>query len=170
MECARRKNIRLKDYDYSQPGYYFITICTHERQMLFSSYVGAHLCVRPPLRRDGNIIVKWLYELEQKYPHVEIDGYCIMPDHIHLILIMKGGSEGAGGHAGPPLHEILKWYKTQTTNEYIRQVRIRAVPPFQKHVWQRGYYEHVIRNDVELDEIRQYVQNNPQKRDMGMRS
>lgn len=169
MEYARRKNIRLKDYDYSQPGYYFITICTHERQMLFSSCVGAHLCVRPSLQGDGNVIEKWLYELVQKYPHVEIDGYCIMPDHIHLILIMKGGSERTGGHAGPPLHEILKWYKTQTTNEYIRQVRKQTMPPFQKHVWQRGYYEHVIRNDEELDEIRQYVQNNPQKRDLGIR-
>ncbi len=160
-ELIQRKSIRLKEYDYSRPGYYFVTICAHERQPLFSSWVGAHLCVRPP--DNENFLAEWLYKMERKYLTVQIDEWCIMPDHIHLILIIKGELEGAGGHAGPPLHEMIKWYKTQTTNAYIRQVKAHALPPFQKHVWQRGYYEHVIRNDVDLDETRRYIQNNPLK-------
>lgn len=172
----QRKNIRLKEYDYSRPGYYFVTVCTHERQRLFSNWVGAHPCVRPPV--NGNFIVDRLYDMEQKYPNVRMDEWCIMPDHIHMILIITGDSDPPGAHMGAPLRcgmiplskpgtvglsEMIKWYKTQTTNEYIRQVRAGILPPFQKHVWQRGYYEHVIRNDEDLAETRRYIQNNPLK-------
>ena len=108
-----RKNIRLRDYDYSQPGYYYITICTCDRQPLFDSWVGAHLCVRPD-RTPDDPIGSWLFELERKFPGTEIDTYCVMPDHIHVILVLTGA------HAGAPLPEIIKWYKTHTTNAYIR--------------------------------------------------
>ncbi len=155
MEKPERKQIRLPEYDYSRPGYYFVTICTHNRQPLFTPFVGAHLCVRPPA---GNcFLVKWLYELEQKYPGVEIDSYAVMPDHVHFILTVTGA------HIGAPLQEMIKWFKTQTTNAYIRQVQQGMLPPYEKHVWQRGYYEHVIRNDHDLAETRQYIQNNPLK-------
>ena len=66
-----------------------------------------------------------------------------------------------GAHTGAPLQEMLKWYKTQTTNAYIRMVKQGIFPPFRKHVWQRGYYEHVIRNNADLTETRQYILNNP---------
>ena len=113
MELPVRKHTRLREHDYSQPGYYFITICTHNRQSLFTPFVGAHLCVRPPA--DVCFPVRWLYELEQKYPGIEIDCCAVMPDHIHFILAVTGA------HIGAPLQEMIKWYKTQTTNEYIRQ-------------------------------------------------
>ena len=86
-----------------------------------------------------------------------MDSACVMPDHVHMII------EITGAHIGAPLPEIIKWYKTQTTNEYIRKVRAGELLPYEKHVWQRGYYEHVIRNEAELNEIRQYIENNPQK-------
>ena len=149
----RRKEIRLKQYDYSQPGYYFVTICTHQRQKLFSSLVGAHLCVRPS--SADSFLGLFLHELEQKYSGVLVDCYAVMPDHLHVILALTGA------HTGAPLPEMIKWYKTQTTNAYIRLVRQGQVPPFQKHVWQRGYYDHVIRNDTDLAETRQYIVNNP---------
>ena len=126
-----RKNIRLRDYDYSQPGYYYITICTCDRQPLFDSWVGAHLCVRPD-RTPDDPIGSWLFELERKFPGTEIDTYCVMPDHIHVILVLTGA------HAGAPLPEIIKWYKTQTTNAYIR-------------------------HDEELMEVRDYILQNPLK-------
>ena len=62
-----------------------------------------------------------------------------------------------------PLHEIIKWFKTQTTNEYIRLVQAGVLPPYSKHIWQRGYYDHIIRNDADLAETRAYIQNNPLK-------
>ena len=150
-----RKCLRLKHYDYSQPGYYFVTVCTYHRQPLFEPFVGAHLCVRPS--RETCFLVHWLYELEQKYPGVQLDCCAVMPDHMHFILAITVA------HAGAPLQEMLKWYKTQTTNEYIRQVRLGALPPYEKHIWQRGYYDHVIRNDSDLHETRAYIQNNPLK-------
>ena len=159
MDCRfllpRKPSLRLPDYDYSQPGYYFVTVCTYRRQALFSGFVGAHLCVRPAL--EGNFILSWLYELEHKYPHIEIDSSCVMPDHIHAILRILGG------HIGPPLPEIVKWYKTQTTNTYIQKIRAGELPPFEKHVWQRGYHDHIIRNERDLYETRRYIQENPLK-------
>lgn len=153
---SRRKEIRLKQYDYSQPGYYFVTICTHQRQTLFSDFVGAHLCVRP--RTPECFLITWLYELEQKYPGVVVDCWAVMPDHLHVILALTGA------HTGAPLPDIVKWYKTQTTNAYIRLVRQSQMPPFQTHVWQRGYYDHIIRNDTDLAETRQYIADNPLNR------
>ena len=155
-ELPRRRNIRLKEYDYSQPGYYFVTICTHQKQALFSSLVGAHLCARQPV--ETHLLSAWLYELEQKYPGVLVDCWAVMPDHLHIILAITGA------HTGAPLPEIIKWYKTQTTNAYIQKVRRGELPPFQKHIWQRGYYDHVIRNDSDLSDTRQYILNNPLKR------
>ncbi len=109
MALPKRKSIRLKDYDYSQNGAYFVTICTQNRECLFGEIVGANLCVRP---NDPHIIIeKHIIELENKYKH-----------------------------------EMIQWFKTQTTNEYIRGVKNNMFPPFDKHIWQRGYYEHIIRN------------------------
>ncbi len=146
MDNLRRKNIHLAGYDYSQPGYYFVTICTHNRQHLFTSSVGAHLCVRPPATVPFPI--SWLYALKEKYPGVEIDCWAVMPDHIHFILVITGA------HTGAPLPEMMKWYKTQTTNAYIRQAHQGLLPPYEQHVWQRGYYDHIIRNDADLAETR----------------
>ncbi len=153
MSLPERKAIRLREYDYRTPGFYFVTVCTHEKQRLLEPFVGADLCVRPPERQ--NFVGWWLLELQRKYEAVRIDTACIMPDHIHALI------ELTGGHIGPPLQEIVQWYKTQTTNEYIRRVKRGEVPPFHHKVWQRGLYEHIIRNDTELNETRQYIQNNP---------
>lgn len=150
-----RKSTHLKGYDYTQPGYYFVTVCTYQRQKLFQPWVGAHLCVRPP-ETEGPVW-KWLYETEQKYPGIQIDSSCVMPDHIHAIIAITGA------HTGAPLHEIVQWFKTQSTNEYIRQVKQGKLPPFDTHIWQRGYYEHMIRNDADLNATRCYIQNNPLK-------
>ena len=130
-----------------------MTICTHQRQTLFSSLVGAHRCVRPS--SADSVLGLFLHELEQKYSGVLVDCYAVMPDHLHVILALTGA------HTGAPLPEMIKWYKTQTTNAYIRLVKQGQAPPFQKYVWQRGYYDHVIRNDTDLAETRQYIANNP---------
>lgn len=78
-----------------------------------------------------------------------------MPDHLHFILLMTGGNNAAA------LPEMIKWFKTQTTNDYIRQVKAGRFPPFENHIWQRGYYEHVIRNEDDLYETRKYISENP---------
>lgn len=155
MELPKRKRIRLEGYDYSSCGAYFVTICTQNREMLFGDIVGANLRVRP--NAPDKMIEKWLLELENKYQNVSIDKHVIMPDHIHFIL------QQTGEHAGSPLPEIIKWFKAQTTNEYIKGVKIGLYPPFDKHIWQRNYYEHIIRNQDDYNEIWQYIDENPFK-------
>lgn len=159
MDLPKRKNLRLENYDYSQNGGYFVTICTHERSHVFGevtgSVVGANLCVRP--NEPDKMVLKWLFEIENKYPGTKIDYYIVMPDHLHFVLLKTGA------HTGAPLQEIVKWFKTQTTNEYIKGVKIGLYEPFNRHLWQRGYFEHIIRNQQDLDEIRRYIENNPAK-------
>ena len=163
MERPIRKQIRLKDFDYSQGGAYFITICTHEHAHLFGEiigdeHVGAHLCVRP--HEPDGMVETWLYELERRFEGVVLDCYVIMPNHIHFVIRKEKDS---GAHTGAPLPEIVKWFKTQTTNAYIRAVKAGLYAPFDGHLWQRNYYEHVIRHEQELQEIRSYILNNPGK-------
>lgn len=162
MNFSERKIIRLQNYDYSKNGAYFVTICAYERQNLFADImvndVGADPCVRPS--EGGKIIEKWLMKLPDKFEDVIVDCYVIMPDHIHFILFKVSQ---VGGHMGPPLQKILQWLKTQTTNEYIRCVKNGLLKSFDKQVWQRSYYEHIIRNERELDEIRKYIYENPLK-------
>lgn len=147
-----RKSIRLKNYDYSSNGYYFVTICTQNREKLFGEIVGATLCGRP--NYPHKMIEKWLFEIQNKYLNTKIDYYVIMPDHIHFILFIEGD------HTGSPLQDIIGWFKTMTTNDYIKGVKNKLYEPFNKHFWQRNYFEHVIRNENDLFECRKYIEQN----------
>ena len=154
-ELPQRKQIRLKDYNYSQNGYYFITICTHNRQNLFGKIVGATLCGRP--NNPDKMIEKWLLELENKFSGVKICEYIIMPDHVHFII------SKTGDHIGSPLPDIIGWFKTMTTNEYITNVKNNIFPTFDKNIWQRNYYEHIIRNENDYIAAAEYILKNPLK-------
>ena len=157
-QIPKRKQIRAKGYDYATQGAYFVTICTHNRQPLFGEIVweeavGATLCGRP--NRPDQMLEKWLFETENKFPGVKIDEYIIMPDHIHAIFALTGD------HAGSPLQDIVDWYKTMTTNEYIRCVKKGLYEPYRDGFWQRSYFDHIIRNQNDLYETRKYINNNP---------
>ena len=165
-----RKSIRLKNYDYSSNGYYFVTICTQNREKLFGEIVGATLCGRP--NNPDKVIVKWLLELENKFKGVKIDEYIVMPNHIHFIIKRTGDHTGStgdhtgstGDHTGSPLlRDIIGWFKTMSTNEYIAGVKDGRFMPFKGHLWQRNYYEHIIRNYDDYIYIAEYIQNNPLK-------
>ncbi len=158
MELPKRKRMRLQSYDYSQNGAYFITICTQNRKMIFNNHVGADPCVRP--NHANEMIIKWLMKLEEKYQDVKIDKFVIMPNHIHFILMVD---HPTGVHMGTPLQEMMQWFKTQTTNEYIKGVKNGLFLPFEKRIWQRSYHEHVIRNQSSYEEIWQYIDTNPIK-------
>ena len=109
--------------------------------------------------------------MTSKFPSVETDEYVVMPNHIHGIVVIVGADLRVrpdprapmieGTHTGVPLPRIVQWFKTMTTNEYIRGVKRYGWAPFQGRLWQRNYYEHVIRNEEDLEDIRQYIVGNP---------
>lgn len=152
-DTRHRRSIRLTGYDYSSQGMYFVTICTQNKTMLFGEIVGAALRGRPD-NADG-MIEKWLLETENKFKGIKIDKFIIMPNHVHCIIYIQGG------HTGPPLYEVVEWFKTMSTNEYIRGVKSGLYPPFNKRIWQRNYYERIIRNEAEYQRIWTYIDENP---------
>ena len=175
MILPNRQSIRLPGYDYSQYGYYFVTICTQDRQCLFGDIVGADPCVRPPvspmmkLNNVGKMVNKWLIKIPERFIGSSLDIYQIMPNHIHIIIVIenpnRGLTHGLIGltHGSTPTHlgDIVQWFKTMSTNEYMNNVKNNNWQPFAKHLWQRNYYEHIIRNEQELNKIREYIKTNP---------
>jgi putative transposase len=133
----RRKNVRLKCYDYSLPGAYFITICTKNKTPTISS------------GKIRSIIENVWYNLPNHYQNISLDEFVIMPNHIHGLIIIKGKTD-------TKLSEIIRAFKSFST----REINKMSGAPGQSF-WQRNYYEHIIRNEKELLEIRQYIRNNP---------
>ncbi len=139
-----RKRLRLKGYDYSTEGAYFVTVCLQNRLPLFEN------------NQAKKMIEKWILKIEEKYKTIAIDYYIVMKDHIHIIIFIND-------KISTDLPQIMDWFKTMTTNEYIRGVREGIYEPFEKKFWQRSYYDHIIRNEEDLNEKREYILNNPEK-------
>ena len=167
-----RRSIRLRGYDYSQPGAYFVTICVQRRQCLFGEIVGEEM----RLNDAGHMVERWWAELANKFPMVDTQGHGAMPNHFHGVVVIRAdvGAALRGrplpspgiGHPhrdAPTVGDILDWFKTMTTNEYIRGVKTHAWTVFPGKLWQRGYYEHVVRDDDELQRIQEYIATNPQR-------
>ena len=150
----QRKHSRLKQYDYSTPGAYFITICTQNRRCLLSHIVGRGLApAEIQYTAYGEIAKIQLLLLEERYANLKIDQYVIMPNHIHAILILN---ETAGASSRPTITDIVCAYKSLTTRE------CKKAYPIEK-LFQTSFYEHVIRGQEDYDEIAQYIANNPKQ-------
>ena len=160
-----RRSIRLDGYDYRQPGAYFVTICTQGSECLFGEVVDG----RTRLNVGGEMVWRWWQELNAKFPPVRTDAAVVMPNHFHGIIFIVGQphrvapTDGPRRGDAPTLGEIIGWFKTMTTNEYIRGAKELGWPPFPGKVWQRNYYERIIRNREELERIRSYIQTNPER-------
>ena len=163
-----RRSIRLRGYDYRQAGAYFVTICTQDRELMFGEVVGGQTRLNGP----GQMVESIWRELSQHYPGVEVDTFVVMPNHVHGIIILVGAGTGAcPDNPGQPqgvaptgtmsLPDVVHWFKPLTTARYRRGVLYGGWLPFPGRLWQRNYYEHVIRNDEELNRIRQYIIDNP---------
>jgi len=154
-----RRSIRLKDYDYSQSGAYFITCCVNSQICLFGKikHDKIHL-------NDAGIMIKkvWM-ELSENYPGIETDAFVVMPNHFHGIVILN--NVGAGPRACPKskmtLPDVVHRFKSFTTAQYRKGVKTQYWEPFIGKLWQRNYYEHIVRNDEDLNRIREYIENNP---------
>lgn len=146
--CPKRKTNRLKQFDYSQNGAYFITICTKDRKRILSRVVGEGLCTLPKivLTPIGKEIERSIHFIHENYENVFIDKYVIMPNHIHMIVILDNR---AGGHGNPPLQKVIGLFKSFTTKQYKGKL------------WQRSFYDHIIRNEADYLNIWQYIEDNP---------
>lgn len=101
-------------------------------------------------------MVRRLKELSTRFSGLQLDCYAVMPNHVHLLLILSH-------QASSPLEDALQWLKGITTRDYMQGVRAGKYPPFPGRLWQRSYYDHVIRNQQDLDEARAYIRDNPVK-------
>ena len=142
----RRRSLRLPGYDYSQAGAYFVTACTQNRVVLFGEIIDGDV----RLNEMGTIVQQTWDDLPTHYHGIDLDAFIVMPNHVHGIIILA--DESARRHAIP---EIVRGFKTFSARRVNERAGKSGV------LWQRGYYEHVIRNEKALDRIRAYIANNP---------
>ena len=150
----KRKHPRLDHYDYSSPGAYFVTVCTQNRRCLLSRIVGRGLApAEIQYTAYGQIAKDQLWLLEQRFPSLKIDQYVIMPNHIHMFLVLE---EAAGVNPRPTITNIVCAYKSLVTRQCM------LLQPIDK-LFQTSFYEHVIRGREDYNEIAEYIVNNPKK-------
>ena len=155
MEKPQRKYPRLKDYDYSLPGYYYVTIHTKFQGNILSQ-VGRGRDPAVQLTKIGKVADQQLRQLEVRFPFVRIDKYMIMPTHIHAIIRLLEDSAGASPR--PTLMEVVGAYKSITTRECNRIMGTPGQPLFQT-----SFYESVLRNEKVYQECWRYIDENPLK-------
>ena len=156
----KRKQIRIRDYDYSTPGAYFITVCTANREKCFWSECRGELCspANVPLSDIGIIVNNEIQKLGSVYDTVQVDKYCIMPDHIHLIISIDT-DESRRTRRG----ELRSPVSAPTISRVIKQFKGAITKQVGKPIWQKSFYDHGIRNQQDYNEIWQYIENNPLK-------
>jgi len=166
----KRKSQRKCDYDYSQPGYYAVAVCTQNRSCLFGVIDNGAML----LNDAGRMIDKTWNQIPDHYPGIELDVMQIMPNHLHGIIVFRevgtdprvcpSSVPGFGqtqGSVPTTVSDVIKKFKTLATKRYIDGVRVHGWHSFSGKLWQRSYYDRIIRNETELNKIRTYIYNNP---------
>jgi REP element-mobilizing transposase RayT len=163
-----RKPNRLKNYDYSQNGMYFITICTKDKKCFFGEIINDKMI----LNDFGKIIQNVWLELPNHNDNISIDEFVIMPNHIHGIIEIVGtplvgvqdiDTTKTGTRPVTTISELIGTFKSLTTNQYIYHIKNNGWKPFNKYIWQRSFYDHIIRKEESLNKIREYIMINPQQ-------
>jgi REP element-mobilizing transposase RayT len=188
-DIHHRRSIRLKNYDYSQAGAYFVTICVKHREQLFGQIQDGTM----QLNQYGKIATEWWEQIPNHFPNAELDACVIMPNHMHGIIAIcdDTAAGGTGGVSPPPPHagadiiddadimggaetaplraesprrtlgQMVAYYKYQVTKTINQERNTPGVK-----IWQRNYYEHIIRNQRSLRRICEYIMNNPKRWDI----
>ncbi len=177
-----RSTLRISEFDYATPGAYFVTICTFRKACLFGQVTDD----RVSLSAAGSMVAETWSQLPQHYPAIRTDAFVVMPNHIHGVLFLADEHLRRPHHEGgqawepaptsehlaaPPvnsesapalgLSDVVHRFKTLTTHRFSKLAHDRSLRPTYRHMWQRNYYEHVIRNEDSLQRIREYITNNP---------
>ncbi len=161
-ELPERKSTRLKCFDYSSKGAYFVTICTKNRAEILSTVVGGDVLDAPDcikLLPYGEIAEKYMQQLNDFYDNIKIDSYVIMPDHIHAIIFVNPNREtnqrNGASRTSPPtrqhstIPQVISTFKRFCNKEYG------------ENIWQESYYDHVIRDKNDYETRRKYIYENP---------
>ncbi|MDY5948140.1 MAG: transposase [Oscillospiraceae bacterium] len=153
MALPERKKLRLEGYNYSQNGVYFITICAKNKEKLFGEVVGDGVpdVPRVELSPIGETVDKYILSIEEKYDYITIEKYVIMPNHIHLLIMVYNCDNAITSGANSAIPRLISTLKRFVNKE----VGI--------DVWQRSYHDHIVRNERDYDEIWQYIDENPLK-------
>ena len=183
-----RKPPRLKKWNYAHPAAYFVTICAHNKKCVFGDVRNGEMA----LNNAGRMVERVWDEIPAHFPHVELDVHIVMPNHVHGVIIQtemkfvgaplvgaRRPAYRAGTRPAPTtnrvpdrtsdrvptrtLGEIVGAFKSMSTNEYIRNVKNNGWRRFNTRLWQRNYYDHVVRDEHDLTRIREYIVNNPAK-------
>ena len=151
MELPKRKTNRIKYYDYSSGGAYFVTICTEGRKNLLCTIVGDG---SPVPKLPGQIAEQFIGMISTKYPSVSVRKYVIMPNHIHLLLLFC--APDGTGNPSPTLGNVVGWYKYNATKQINLQTGSIGTKLFQ-----RSFHDHVIRGEKDYQKIWEYIEHNP---------
>ncbi|STZ76748.1 transposase [Bergeriella denitrificans] len=145
-QYPKRRIIRLQNYDYAQSGYYFVTICAHNRHNLFGQIENGEM--KP--NQTGKMVMVVLSELNGKFPGCYIEDSVLMPNHLHFIWVNESGHTD--------LTAAVKWFKGKSTSLFLKAAKAVGADGT---LWQRSFYDHVIRNESTHERIREYIRNNP---------
>ena len=146
-DFSTRKRIRLQGYDYTQNNYYFVTICTYEKRQIFG--------IGDQITDFGRIAENRLCRIQGIFPGVRIDKYVVMPNHVHAIVVFESNSQ-ARMYACPTLGTVIGNYKAAVSRG------IHLIDP-KRNVWQKRYYDHIIRGQKDYEKIWTYIDENPVK-------
>lgn len=158
-----RRSIRLAGYDYTQPGAYFITICTHDRRPILAEITKTE----HTLTRIGRLVARCWQALPRHFPNIVLDAWVIMPDHMHALVVIQSvdshihgiaatHTEYPHGTAPGSLPAIIQNFKSISTRAANKLMRTPGEP-----MWQRNYYERIVRDQAGLDLVRRYIEGNP---------
>ena len=156
MPFKKYKSLRLKEYDYSQPGAYFVTICVKDRKCLFGEISGEEMI----LNEAGIIAQNEIVNIPTHYGNIEIGESIVMPNHIHMIIYiynLSGVRQAMTPTKSIRLQDVVGSYKSGVTRE------IRKKDEFKNFNWQRYFHDHIVRNDRALENISDYIRLNPLK-------
>ena len=172
-ELPKRKSIRLRGYDYSLAGAYFVTICSYDKRCLLGAMRDKSVLLNP----TGEIVRATWISLPERFPRLILDEFVIMPNHFHALLALVGaglappavslatlarGEANRAPKAAAPaakthsLHDIIGAFKSISTIQVNRLLHQKGVP-----LWQRNYHEHIVRNGEDAHKIQQYILENP---------
>ena len=164
----QRRYIRLRSYDYTQPGAYFVTSCTHGKQCLFGNIKNNIMKLNP----YGEIVQSCWKDIPLHYPEVNNEVFIVMPNHVHGIISIHDVNPDRSGQVGrsgskpdptkrQPLSEIVRAFKTYSSRKINEYRQSQGTP-----VWQRSFYEHIIRSEREYRQMGEYIIYNPAKWEM----